>query len=237
MRMTATLLALAVAVPLGAQQPALVQQPQIVTSGQAETQITPDRARIFLTVETRAATAAAAADENARRQRTVIDRLRGMGIGSEQLGTSGFSVQPEYQYDPQGRNPPRVTGYVARNTIRAEVRQIDRIGPVIDAAIASGANSIGGLDFYSSNVESARRSALAEAVQKSRSDAEVMANAAGGRLGSLLELSTSSGSPPPPMPRFVMAQAAAVRAADTPINPGEQTLTVQVSARWLFIPR
>lgn len=222
----------ALAAQISAPQP----PPQIVTSGEGEAQVAPDRARINVAVETRGATAAAAANENARIQRAVVERLKALGIPAERISTIGYSVQPEYNYDQQGRTPPRVSGYVARNTVRADVWRIDQVAPVIDAALAAGANSIGGLDFYSSREDAVRREALANAVRQARADAETMAVAAGGRLGPLIELSAGGFfRPPPPRPMMEMRASAAMQAADTPIEPGEQTIRTNVTARWQFV--
>ena len=228
-----------VAMPAAAQQPTPPPQPppQIVTSGEGEAQVTPDRAKISIAVETRGRTAAAAAEENARIQQAVLARLRALGIPAERLLTTGYNVQPEYQYDPQGGGRPRISGYVARNNVRADVWQIDRVGPTIDAALGAGANSIGSLDFYSSREDEVRRQALTAAVRQARLDAEAMATAAGGRLGALIEIQSGGYHRPQPMPfaRGGVAMEMAAQAADTPISPGEQTFRTSVTARWQFI--
>lgn len=225
--------------PLAAQAPTNPPPPpHIVTNGEGEAPVTPDRARVHVAVETRGRTAADAASENARIQTAVLARLRALGIPNDRLMTVGYSVQPEYS---RGREPnpsvPRVIGYVARNTIRADVHNMAQVGPVIDAALAAGANSLGGLDMYSSRENEARREALANAVRAARSDAEAMAAAAGGRLGPLLEV-TSGGFFRPPPPYAAMGRAAAmeVQQADTPISAGEQIIRANVMARWQFIP-
>ena len=92
---------------------------------------------------------------------------------------------------PANPTPPKVTGYTVTNTVRADVRRIDDVGKLIDAALAKGANEISSLQFYSSKADSARRAALAAAVADARADAEVLARAAGGTLGALVELSTT----------------------------------------------
>ncbi|MEO6877215.1 MAG: SIMPL domain-containing protein, partial [Gemmatimonadaceae bacterium] len=99
--------------------------PQIVTSGSGESRISPDRATIFIGVQTRAATAALAGADNARRQRAILDTLRALGLASEQLSTVNYNVSPEMQYFPNGTTPPKVTGYTVSNTVRAEVRRLD----------------------------------------------------------------------------------------------------------------
>jgi uncharacterized protein YggE len=207
---------------------------QVVTTGVGEARVVPDRATIFIGVQSRAPTAAAAGADNARRQRAILDTLRAVGLNAEQLGTINYNVTPEMQYNPNG-GTPRVTGYVVTNTVRAELRRIDDVGRVIDAALAKGANEISSLQFTSSKADSVRRAALAEAVVNARADAEALARAAGGSLGALLELSTTS-IPIRPMMEMSMAKTA-MAAPRTPIDPGEQVINASVTARWAFVPR
>ena len=208
--------------------------PEIVTSAQGEARYTPDRAHIYIGVQTRAGTAEKAGAENAKKQQAVIDAILSLGIGKDQISTVNYNVYPEQQYHPErGDTEPKIVGYNVTNTVRVDVRDITKLGTVIDRALSKGANSINSLDFYASNEDGTRRQALAEAVQRARGDAEALAKGAGGQLGDLIELSSAPVSPPPrPMP-MMMAEAKA--RSDTPINPGEQTLTVTVTARWRFV--
>lgn len=204
---------------------------QISASGVGEATITPDRAIIYLGVQSRAATAAAAAADNARRQRAVLDTLRALGLGSDQLMTANYNVMPEMQREPTDREP-RVIGYVVSNTVRAEVRKLTDVSRVIDAGLAKGANEISSLQFYASNSDEARRAALSQAVAKAKADADAMAKAAGGSLGALLELSNGDASPRPMFE--VGMRATAMSVAPTPIEPGQQTVRATVTGRWLF---
>ena len=205
--------------------------PQIAVVGHGEVKVTPDRATLQVSVQTRGTTAAAAATENATRQQSVISALRALGFGNDQLSTINYNVYPEQRYE-QGKEPV-IIAYNVTNTILAEVRKLTQVGPVIDAALSHGANMITSLQFYASNTETARRTAIATAIEKARADAEVAAKAARGTLGTLLEVNIASYSPPPPRPMMMMAKQAQ---ADTPINPGEETLAVEVGTRWKFIP-
>jgi len=209
------------------------QIPQIVVTGRGEIKVSPDRATIQISVQTRASTAAAAAAENANKQQAVLTALRALGLGNDQLSTINYNVYPEQRYE-QGKEPV-IVAYNVTNTILAEVRKLSQVGPVIDAALSRGANMITSLQFFASNTEVARRTAIATAIEKARADAEAAAKAARGTLGTLLEVSIGAYSPPPPRP-MMMAQKQALEQADTPINPGEDTLTVEVSTRWRFIP-
>ena len=206
--------------------------PQIAVTGRGEVKVSPDRATIQVSVQTRAVTAAAAAAENATKQQSVLGALRALGLGNNQLSTINYNVYPEQRYD-QGKEPV-IVAYSVTNTILVDVRKLDQVGPVIDAALSHGANVITSLQFYASDTEAARRSAIATAIEKARADAEAAARAAHGSLGTLLEINIGAYSPPPPRP-MMMVRGGAVAQVDTPINPGEETLSVEVSTRWRFI--
>ena len=236
---TALMLAFtAILVPLTAQSQDIPAPfgavPSIVVTGRGEVKVSPDRATIQVSVQTRAATAAAAAAENATKQQSVLAALRALGLGNDQLSTINYNVYPEQRYDP-GKEPV-IVAYNVTNTILVDVRKLSQVGPVIDAALSHGANMITSLQFYASNTEAARRSAIATAIEKARADADAAARAAHGTLGTLLEINIGAYSPPPPRPMMMMKQAGGVAQADTPINPGEETLAVEVATRWRFLP-
>jgi uncharacterized protein YggE len=208
--------------------------PQIAVTGRGEVKVSPDRATIQVSVQTRAVSAAAAASENATNQQSVLTALRTLGLQNDQLSTINYNVYPEQRYE-QGKEPV-IVAYNVTNTILVDVRKLNQVGPVIDAALSHGANMIASLQFYASNTETARRSAIATAIEKARADAEAAARAAHGSLGSLLEINIGAYSPPPPRPMMMARVAGGVAQMDsTPINPGEETLSVEVSTRWRFI--
>lgn len=213
-------------------QPARTLIPEIAASAVGEVKAAPDRATVLFTVETRAATAAAASSENATKQEAVVRALRAAGLEGDQVATVSYTVTPDMQYDERARTS-RIVGYIARNTVRAEVQDIARTGAVIDAAIGAGANDVNSLQFSASRARDLRREALQTALRHACADAEAMAAAAGGTLGPLLQASSAeSGGYPPPM---LMARAAGMQAADTPILPGDITVTVSVHTRWRFM--
>ena len=228
-----------VALPLAAQQPAgagpgpMHPSSVISTSATGEARYVPDRATISLGVQTRALTAAKASADNAAKQRAVIDAIRAQGIAADQISTVNYNLNAEQVYNPQaGDKAPRITGYVATNTVRVEVKKIDQVGGLIDAAIAKGANEVNSLDFHSSAPDSLRRVALADAYKQALADATVLAQAAGGQLGELIELSTGSSSGGAPQPMYRMAAQAV---PSTPISVGEAGLNASVMARWRLI--
>ena len=225
--------------PSGAPAPA---PPHIATTAVGESRVTPDRAVVQVSVESRSESAAKAGADNSTKQERVIEAVKAAGVAAPQIRTLGYRVSPEYAEPERGR-PPRVTGYRASNTVQVEVRSIDNVGKVIDAALGAGATNIGSVGLYASNTEAARREAVQQAVTKARGEAEAAATAAGGTLGTLIELAIDPGAIPRPMLQQVVATGAvmgtaeAMRMSATPVEPGESVVIAVVRVRWQFVPR
>jgi uncharacterized protein len=227
-----------ISAPLTAQEShTMAPIPQISVASRGEVKVVPDRANIQISVQTRAATADAAAAENARKQKAVIDALRALKIDGKDIATSGYNVYPEQRYEPN--REPVIVGYNVTNTLSVELKSVDLVGRAIDAALANGANMINSLQFFASNTDAARQEAIAIAVRKARSDADAAARAAGGTITGLLEVNVGSYYAPPPRPVELRAKGAMATtgAVDTPITAGDQTVAVDVSTRWLFSAR
>lgn len=205
----------------------------IVTAATGEAQFVPDRAAVYVGVETRGTTAATAARDNAQRQRAIIDAVVAAGVSREQISTENYSVAPDARYD-QATQRSTVVGYIVSNVVRVEVRRIDQVASVLDAALGKGANQINSLDFFASNSDSARHAAIAQGVARARADAETLARAAGGTLGALVELSTADAGPRP-MYRLNV-RGTMLSTAETPVEPGQQRVQVTVNGRWRFVP-
>jgi uncharacterized protein len=225
----------ATAAGLGAQESRPLV-PQIVVSATGEVKVAPDKATISIGVQSRATTAAAASQANAQKQRAVIDAIKAKGVAGEQISTSNFNVIPETRYDQAGQQAPRTTSYLVINTVSVELKRVDLVGPVIDAVLAAGANQINSLSFGVQSADSARRVALASAVAKARADAEVIARAAGGSLGPMIELIAQESSMRPPIPFMRDMAMAAQKLESTPVEAGMETVTASVNARWTFVP-
>ena len=201
------------------QSPPAAQPPYIAASAVGETRVTPDRALVQVTVDSRAETAASAGADNRAKQDRVIEAVKASGVASPQIRTIGYRVTPEYAQPERGK-APRVTGYRANNTIQVEVRSVENIGKVIDAALAAGATNIASVGLYSSNTEAARREAVQLAVTKARGEAESAATAAGGTLGTLIELTIDPGGIPRPLLQQVVVTSAADDRSGGDMAPG-----------------
>lgn len=198
---------------------------KISVSGVGNSYQAPDIASVSAGVVTQASTAQEAMSANARKMNAVIASLKAAGIQSRHIQTSQLSLNPQYDYSD--RRQPRITGYEARNTVMARSENLDQVGPMLDALIAAGANNINGINFSIKDSEAAKSEARREAVRNARRKAEEMATAAGIRLGRILNMSESTHSYQP-QPRMMRAMAADM-AESTPVEGGEQTISVTVN--------
>jgi uncharacterized protein len=216
--------------------------PYIAASAVGEARVTPDRAVVQVSVESHSESAGGAGADNRVKQERVIQAVKAVGVADAQVRTLGYRVSPEFAQPDRGK-APRITGYRAANTIQVEVRSVDNVGKVIDAALGAGATSIGSVGIYASSTDAARREAVQQAVTKARGEAEAAATAAGGTLGTLIELTIDPGGIPRPMMQQVVATSAVFtggggemgRVMSTPIEAGESLVMAVVRVRWQFV--
>lgn len=210
----------------------------ILVQGTGEARVRPDIARLTLGVQTQNADAAVAAGENAERTSKVIAAVRGAGVAERDIQTENYSITPQYDYgQPQPQNrAPRLVGYQVSNTVRVTARKIADVGKVIDAAVKAGANVAGGIAFDVDDPAPAKEAALKAAVADALRKARILADAA--RISNLTLVALVEGpiSIPRPFLEVGAMREMAVGAAATPVQPGEQTVTAVVTARFNFIP-
>lgn len=224
---------LALAHWVGAPVLAADDQPQprtLTVMGFGEVKASPDLAFIELAVETTAENAGKATTENARRTTAVIDALKKKIGAKDRVTTTGYSLQPQYANRRPGSDaPPEISGYIASNRVRVESRDLTKVGELIDAAIAAGANRTDVLSFMLENRAPSLREALRKAGAEARAQAESIAEALGVKLGEVLNASTAGVPMPQPIYKERM-MAMAADAVSTPVEPGEvevnATLTV-----------
>ena len=228
-RQTLTLvsaLLLLLVLPAQAEQPV----PQIRATGEADASVAPDMAILQLTVTRQAETARAALDANSKAMAEVIAAMREGGVAERDLQTSGFSIQPRYVYPkPRNEQPPKIVGYTVRNSLSVRVRDLDDLGALLDRSVTLGVNEGGGVRFTNADPSATLAKARAAAVRDAMARAKTMADAAGVKLGDVLEISEQSFDPGP-RPMY-NARAMAMEAADSvPIQAGENTYRVVVQA-------
>lgn len=186
----------------------------------------PDLAILTFAIETNDADPNEAIRQNAIQADQLITVLKQKMIAQDKIATSQFRLQPIYSQ--KSRMSP--TSYRVTNSVRLETRQVDDLGPFIDAAAKAGSGRIGQLRFSHSKSDELARKAAALAVEDARRTAEEMARAAGVKITRLHRLSSAAGHVPRPM-HADMAMAAR---GGTPIEVGELTIERQVTAIFLI---
>ena len=227
------LIALYLLSSLGAFAPALAadDEPQkrtISLSGTGTVKLAPDIVSISTGVESDAAIAKDALAKNTASMTRVIEELKQSGIEPKDIQTTNFSVEPRYDDRDDGK-PAKLVGYHVTNSVFITLRDISKLGEVLDKIVGFGANSIGGVAFGVADREGveneARKLAMADAIAK----AKLYADAAGAELGPVLTISEQGGYQP-----YFEKRAAApmASAAPVPIEAGTESVSMQVSVTW-----
>lgn len=181
----------------------------------------PDVAQISAGVVTEADSAKDAMGRNSVVMTKLIDGLKAAGIQPKDIQTTTLNVEPRYTQPKDGR-VAAINGYRVVNQVRLTVRDVKRLGDVLDQAIALGANQINHIAFDIANPETLKDEARKQAMENARRRGELYAKAAGGQLGPVLRISESVGEPHP-MPGGRMAMRASI-----PIEAGTRSLEVEV---------
>jgi uncharacterized protein len=192
----------------------------MTVNGSGTVMTVPDRAELAFGVISQGASARAALAANAAEMRRVIDALRNAGVAADDIQTQSVSLSPRYSNDGE-----RIVAYTAQNTVGAKLRDLDRAGTVIDAAVAAGANNVFGPSLIRSDRTELYRAALRAAVADARSKAQALAAASNVTLGRVLNV-VEGGAAPPPQP---VAEGARAGGAPTPIEPGTQLIEANVT--------
>jgi uncharacterized protein YggE len=225
---TRILSALALATSLALPLPALAEDampPMITVTGTGTVEAAPDIATLSIGVTTMGETAATALSANSAQLEAVMARLTAAGIEARDMQTSNLSLNPNWTgHDGSSASGPTIAGFVASNMLTVRVRQLDGLGAVLDAAVADGANTLNGLSFGLADPAPVLDEARKEAVADARARAELLATAAGVKLGRVISISDGS-MPTGPMPMF-RADAAAMA---VPIASGELGLSASVT--------
>lgn len=212
-----------------AMRPALIN-----VTGTGYANVAPDMAVITIGVTVQAANAGEAMSQNASRQQAVIDAVKGSNIEARDIQTSNISLSPVQDYSQQGK-PPVITGYQAGNMVTIRVRDLPKLGDVLDAIVAAGANEVQGISFQRDDAAKTEADARRNAVTNARDRAEVIAAAAGQRLGRLVALSDTQGPPQSPQPMMMRANMQSGD-AKVPVEAGELRMSADVTATWEMLP-
>lgn len=227
---TTTILALALPFAAHAQEDRPF--PKIVVTGMGEAFVAPDMAIVNLAVLREAETARAALDQNNEAMSDVIAAMKAAGIADRDLQTAGLSINPRYVYpeNNDGTEQPRIVAYQVTNNLTIRIRDIAKVGEILDQSVTLGVNQGGSISFVNDDPSAATAEARRKAVEDARGRAETLAEAAGVTLGEVIEISERSAPPPMPFQERAMLRMAPASdaAASVPVEAGENSYVVHV---------
>lgn len=201
----------------------------ISVSGRGEVLGTPDTLTVSIGVSVGKPTVGEAIDTAAQRATDLIESLKGLGVAEDDIQTSNYSIYPEYEYRENAA--PRITGYRVDNTLTVKIRDLDAAGEILDAAASAAGDEVrvNGVSFSLDDNDGLLVAARAAAWEDARTKAEQLAELAGVTLGAPITISESIGNFPVPL--FARGEAFAADAA-TPIQPGQESVTVDLSVQF-----
>jgi hypothetical protein len=204
--------------------------PRVVTIwGSGEVQATPDMATVSAGVITNADTAKAALAANSPAMEKVLKVARDAGIEPRDVQTRGVRIAPIFSRQTQPDDPPRISGYSASNTVTVRLRDLSKLGALLDGLVTAGANQMSGPRFSMAEpdrlLDQARREAIADAKRK----AELYTQTAGVKLGGVVAIEETG---PVGRPAAFANEGLMARAASVPVEVGE--LSISTSVRVVF---
>lgn len=200
---------------------------RVMVGGDSIVQAQPDTAIITISVVTQGRRAIEAQQENAAKTEAVVRALKAAAGAGAEVKTSGYNLQPMRVYK-EGQ-PPTITGFEARNSVTVTMKELNKVGAVIDASAQAGSNEISGIGFTLLQDRQAKDRALSEATQEAMSKARVIAQALGGRVVRIVEVQEEGFIQRPPQPLYRLEAAQAARdMASTPIEVGSLDITSKV---------
>ncbi|TCR92270.1 SIMPL domain-containing protein [Rhizobium sp. BK376] len=230
--LAAALLPLAAAGALA--QEAKPREAVVMVTGEGHSSIAPDMAIVTLAVVKQSKTARDALDENSKAMGAVLATLKDAGIAERDLQTSRFSIQPQYNYPNNNKGqpqPPELVGYQATNSLSVRIRDLSKLGSIIDQSVTLGINQGGDIQFTNDKPEEALTAARKDAVADALAKAKTLTDAAGVKLGRVIEISENS-IRPAPQPVFRAAMMKDAAAPAVPVQGGENTYDVTVNVTY-----
>ncbi|NOT70482.1 MAG: SIMPL domain-containing protein, partial [Hyphomicrobium sp.] len=158
----------------------------------------------------------------------VITELQTQGVEPKDIQTTQFNIEPVYVYPKEGQ-PPVVTGYRVNNMVSVRVRDLDKLGGVLDQLVTAGANQMHGISFGVSKAETLKDEARKEAMGNALRRAKLLAAAGGAEVGDVVQISEEVGYAGP---RPVVFAKRAAMAEAAPVERGEQELETRVTVTW-----
>jgi hypothetical protein len=201
----------------------------INVNGTGKVYVTPDIAYVTIGVHTEGKDAAETLASNSSTTEKVVAAIKAQGVDEKDIQTTNISIYPQQQYDPQGKPTGEIT-YMVDNSVYVTVRDLDKLGDVMDSAVKAGANTISGVQYSLADRTEATSAARKLAVEDAQAQAKELAEYAGVTLGPVQTISTLGLAAPVPVYEGKGGGGAvAMDTAGVPVSTGQMVIQVDVS--------
>ncbi|MDO8676090.1 MAG: SIMPL domain-containing protein [Candidatus Azambacteria bacterium] len=202
-------------------------------TGEGKIKAAPDTARVDIGLVTEGKDSITVQNENSEKMNAVIKFLKEKEkIAEADIKTSNYSLSPKYDYI-KGKSV--LSGYVLNQTVIATIRDLNKIGEVLDGAVTSGANQINSVSLFLDKPEELKNKARYEAVKQAQEKAAAVSKIAGFRLGRVIGFNEGfSGEPPVFYKSLEMSVGGGGGAPAPQIEPGTQDISVNITLTYLI---
>jgi uncharacterized protein YggE len=198
----------------------------ITVSGTGKVTLTPDIAYISIGVNTQNASAKDAVAENNTQSQAVITTIKGFGIADKDIQTTNFSIYPQQQFDANGKQTGVI--YVVNNVVYVTVRDLTKLGDLLDSSVSSGANNINSIQFDVADKTAALTQARQAAVAEARKQADELTKATNVSLGQVQSISYNDTTAPITI-QYAKANVLAPAPSSVPVQSGSMEISTTVT--------
>ena len=204
------------------------QPPQrtITVTGTGKVTMTPDIAYISIGVHTQNASAKDAVAENNTQAQAVVAAIKGFAVADKDIQTTNFSIYPQQQYDSSGKQTGII--YVVDNTVYVTIRDLSKLGDLLDSTVSSGANNVNSIQFDVADKTGALSQARLAAVADARKQADELTKATSVLLGQVQTISYYDSTAPITV-QYAKADMVAAPAASVPVQAGSMQISTTVT--------
>lgn len=201
----------------------------ITSYGEGQVAAAPDMASIVFSVKNNASDAKTAQENNAKAANNVISAIKSQGVDSKDIKTSNYSVYPVYD-----NNSRRITGYSADNSITVKIRNINKVGEIVDKALSFGANQVTSINFGISDTKNMEKQALILAIKNAKEQAEIIANSLNLSIVGVKHVNPSVRHQSFDASPMLMKSAARLENSSTPVESGEVSVKASVNVEFII---
>ena len=210
----------------------------ITVQGDGQATLPPDVARVSFSIENIAVTVSDAQEATTKQANTALDFVKGQGVAEKDIKTLSYNISPQYSYPnpcaygtvcPDYYREPKITGYQVSETVQVTMRDLSNVGELLGGLGKLEVQNVNGPAFALDDSTAGYNAARADAINKAKTQAKLLARQLGVKLGKIVNFSESSGDYQYPMMAYGLGGGISEKSAVPDVPAGENTYNASVS--------